>query len=69
MCGCRTRFGCGKVSAPHVVGIAMSRCEERNAMSDFYFASRLQVLIDSGRIEANGPRHRLREYTVRLVQA
>lgn len=47
----------------------MSRCEERNAMSDFYFASRLQVLIDSGRIEANGPRHRLREYTVRLVQA
>ncbi len=56
-------------AAPRIVGTAMGRCGERNAMSDLFWSSRLQVLIDSGRIEADGPRYRLREYAVRLVQA
>ncbi len=55
--------------APRVIGTAMGRCGERNAMSNLFLASRLQVLIDSGRIEADGPRHRLREYAVRLAEA
>jgi len=55
--------------APRVIGTALGRCGERNAMSDLFLTSRLQVLIDSGRIEADGPRHRLREYAVRLAQA
>ena len=55
--------------APRVVGTAMGRCGERNAMSDLFLTSRLQVLIDSGRVEADGPRHRLREYAVRLARA
>jgi hypothetical protein len=52
-----------------VVGTAMGRCGERNAMSDLFFASRLQVLIDTGRLQADGPRRRLREYAVRLTPA
>lgn len=55
--------------APRVIGTAMGRCGERNAMSDLFLTSRLQVLIDSGRIEADGPKHRLREYAVRLAAA
>jgi hypothetical protein len=55
--------------APRVVGTAMGRCGERNLMSDLFFSSRLQVLIDAGRIEADGPRHRLRAYAVRLARA
>ena len=50
-------------------GTAMGRCGERNAMSDLFFNSRLQVLIDAGRIEADGRRDRLREYSVRLASA
>jgi hypothetical protein len=38
-------------------------------MSDLFFASRLQSLIDAGRIEADGPRDRLRDYAVRLAAA
>jgi hypothetical protein len=38
-------------------------------MSDLFFSSRLQVLIDAGRIEADGPLYRLREYAVRLAAA
>jgi len=53
--------------APRVVGTAMGRCGERNSMSDLFFSSRLRVLIDAGRIEANGARDRLREYAVRLA--
>jgi len=47
-------------SAPRVVGTAMSRCDGHNLMSDLFFSSRLQLLIDSGRIEADGNRDRLR---------
>ncbi len=54
--------------AVRIVGTAMSRCGEHNLMSDIFFSNRLQVLIDAGRVEADGPRHRLREYAVRLVQ-
>ena len=38
-------------------------------MSDLFFSSRLQLLIDAGRIEADGRRDRLREYRVRLTAA
>jgi hypothetical protein len=55
--------------APRVVGTAMSRCDGHNRMSDLFFSSRLQLLIDAGRIEADGSRDRLREYRVRLVAA
>ena len=55
--------------APRVVGTAMSRCDGHNLMSDLFFSSRLQLLIDTGRIEADGSRDRLREYAVRLAAA
>jgi len=55
--------------APRVVGTAMSRCDGHNRMSDLFFSSRLQLLIDDGRIEADGSRDRLREYRVRLPAA
>ena len=55
--------------AARVVGTAMSRCDPPNLISDLFFASRLQVLIDAGRIEADGPRLRLRDYTVRRAPA
>jgi hypothetical protein len=55
--------------APRVVGTAMSRCDGHNLMSDLFFSSRLQRLIDAGRIEADGSRDRLREYAVRLAVA
>jgi hypothetical protein len=56
-------------SAARVVGTAMSRCDGHNLMSDLFFSSRLQRLIDAGRIEADGSRDRLREYAVRLAAA
>jgi len=55
--------------AARVVGTAMGRCGERNAMSDLFFSSRLRALIDGGRLQADGPRRRLREYVVRLTPA
>jgi hypothetical protein len=51
--------------AARVVGAAMNRCGPRNPMSDLFFSSRLQVLIETGRVEADGPRHRLGDYRVR----
>ena len=62
---CGTRW----TSAARVVGTAMSRCDGHNRMSDLFFSSRLQLLIDAGRIEADGSRDRLREYAVRLAAA
>jgi hypothetical protein len=53
--------------APRVVGAAMGRCDRHNLMSDLFFASRLQALIEAGRIEAEGVRDRLRDYAVRLA--
>jgi hypothetical protein len=55
--------------AARVVGTAMGRCDPRNRMSDLFFASRLQVLIDTGRVEALGRRDRLREYAVRRAES
>lgn len=54
--------------ASRVVGRAMAGCDGRNLMSDIFFSSRLQAAIDSGRIEADSPRLRLREYAVRLAR-
>lgn len=55
--------------AARVVGAAMGRCDPRNRMSDLFFSSRLQVLIDAGRVEALGRRDRLREYAVRRAES
>jgi hypothetical protein len=55
--------------APRVVGAAMARCDPHNLMSDLFFASRLQVLIDAGYVEANAERTRLAAYAVRLAQS
>jgi hypothetical protein len=52
--------------AARVVGAAMGRCDPHNRISDLFFCSRLQVLIDAGRIEADGRRQRLRDYAIRL---
>lgn len=52
--------------APTVVGSAMARCDLHNLMSDLFFSSRLQALIRSGAIEAEGKLNRLRDYVVRL---
>lgn len=60
---CATRW----TPAARVVGTAMSRCDGHNLLSDLFFCSRLQVLIDAGRIEADGSRDRLRDYAVRLA--
>ena len=53
--------------AGRLIGAAMSRCDGHNLMSDLFFSSRLQLLIDAGQIEADGPRTRLHEFAVRLV--
>jgi hypothetical protein len=55
--------------AARVVGAAMGRCDPRNRMSDLFFASRLQVLIEAGSVEALGRRDRLREYAVRRAKS
>jgi hypothetical protein len=55
--------------APRVTGAAMARCDEHNLMSDLFFCSRMQVLIDSGQIEVDGVRNRLRGYAVRRMES
>lgn len=62
---------CGRdwIPAPRVVGAAMGRCDRANLLNDLFFSSRLQVLIDGGRIEADGPRRSLRDYAVRRAGA
>jgi hypothetical protein len=57
------------IPAQRVVGAAMARCDPHNLMSDLFFASRLQILIDAGSVEANAVRTRLGEYAVRLAQS
>jgi hypothetical protein len=59
----------GWPKAAYLVVQIMSRCDGHNRMSDLFFASRLQVLIEAGRIEADGARDRLRDYAVRLTEA
>ena len=54
--------------AARVVGTAMGRCDRHNLISDLFFSSRLQTLIDSEHIEANGARNGLRDYTVRVAE-
>ena len=61
--GCTTRW----TPAARVVGTAMGQCDGHNLMSDLFFSSRLRLLIDAGRIEADGSRARLPEYAVRLA--
>ncbi len=51
--------------AARVVGDAMGSCDAGNPMSDLFFASRLRHLVESGLVEAEGPRERLRDYAVR----
>lgn len=54
--------------AARVVGAAMGRCDRHNLMSDLFFSSRLQILIDAGHIEADAVRRCLRDYAVRAAQ-
>ncbi len=51
--------------APRVVGAAMGACDARNPLTDLFLACRLRHLVDSGEVEAAGPRSRLRDYAVR----
>jgi hypothetical protein len=53
--------------AAGVIGSAMANCEAHNLASDLFLTSRLQRLIDHGRIEALGPRKTLHDYWVRLA--
>jgi hypothetical protein len=63
-------MSCGSVWIPaaRVVGAAMACCGPHNLMSDLFFASRLQSLIDAGSIQANAARTRLGEYAVQLAE-
>lgn len=54
--------------AARVVAAAMARCDAHNRMSDLFFSSRLQILIDSDQVAAQGPRRRLADYAVRLIE-
>jgi hypothetical protein len=47
----------------------MALCDPHNLMSDLFFASRLQILIDAGYVEANAERTRLGAYAVRLARS
>lgn len=51
--------------AARVVGEAMGRGDRRNAFGDMFVASRLQHLIATRLVEADGPRRTLRDYRVR----
>jgi hypothetical protein len=53
--------------AAAVVAAAMSRCDAHNRMSDLFFSSRLQKLIDGAHIEVRGPRRRLGDQAVRAI--
>ena len=56
------------VPAARLVGDAMECCGDgRNRLSDLLLSSRLQYLVDAGRIDCEGERRRLREYRVRLA--
>jgi hypothetical protein len=52
--------------AGRVVGLAMSRCDAHNRMSDLFFASRLAALIKNGLIEVQNKTGRLFENAIRL---
>ncbi|MFM1987260.1 MAG: hypothetical protein RJA99_217 [Pseudomonadota bacterium] len=55
-------------SAAKVVGTAMGRCDPRQSISDVWLGWRLQAAIDAGRLEADGPRTGLRDFSVRLAR-
>ena len=41
--------------ANRVVGLAMSRCDPRQVMGDYFFAARLRALIQAGRVQTRTP--------------
>ncbi|HSU06128.1 MAG TPA: DUF3658 domain-containing protein [Acetobacteraceae bacterium] len=51
--------------ATRVIGAAMDRCDGKNRMSDLFFCTRLQRLINDGRIEASGERRLMQDHQVR----
>ena len=61
--------GCGPDWQPaaRVVGRAMGRCDGHNLMGDAFFATRLNALIEAGRLEASGPRTTFLDGSVRLA--
>lgn len=52
--------------AGRVVGLAMSRCDAHNRLSDLFFASRLAALIENGLIEVQKKTGRLFENNIRM---
>lgn len=51
--------------ACRVIGLAMSRCDAHNRMSDLFFASRMAALIEKGLIEVQNKTGRLLKNTIR----
>lgn len=54
--------------AAHVVGRAMECCDGPNLMGDAFFATRLNALIETGRLQASGPRVTYLDGSVRLAE-
>lgn len=52
--------------AVRVIGEVMGRSDIRNSLGDAFVSSRLEHLIVSGQIEADGPRTSMRDFRVRL---
>ncbi|MGQ5525088.1 DUF3658 domain-containing protein [Chitinimonas sp. PSY-7] len=57
------------LAAARVVGQAMGNCDPRNSLGDVFLSSRLQHLIATGLVEANGPQVSLRSFRVRCTAA
>lgn len=55
--------------AARAVGEAMGACDPDNKMSDLFFSTRLQHLIESGEVEVEGDLRDLRSYRVRRAAA
>jgi hypothetical protein len=54
--------------AAQVTGTVMRQCDGQNRMSDLFFCSRLQHLIETGRLEASGPRRCMQDHQVRTPE-
>jgi len=61
---------CGKgwTKAVRVIGQAMGHSDPRNSLGDAFVSSRLEHLIRSGQVEADGPRSSMRDFRMRLAR-
>jgi hypothetical protein len=55
--------------AVRVIGQTMGHSDPRNSLGDAFVSSRLEHLIASGKIEADGPRISMRTFRVRLARS